>query len=202
MARVTAARTRVTWLVAAAASVAAATSAGPGRRVDGELFRTLNAARGPVADRFFGFVTEAGSIWGSVGASIALAAAGHRRSALRALGAAGAMWTLGQVLKKTVLRDRPYDALPDQVRLLIARPRGTSWPSSHPAVLLSFVTVAARHLELPKDVRAALASVVAAVAASRVYLGVHYPSDVVGGVLLGRAVGLAWPLDERAARYS
>jgi len=77
---------------------------------------------------------------------------------------------------------------------LIARPQGTSWPSSHPAVVTTFVTVAARDLGLPLPVRVALAGVALSVGASRTYLGVHYPSDVAGGLLLGRAVGIAWPL--------
>jgi len=31
------------------------------------------------------------------------------------------------------------------------------------------------------------------VAASRVYVGVHYPSDVVSGLLIGRTIGRLWP---------
>ena len=38
------------------------------------------------------------------------------------------MWLVGQGLKRLYLRVRPYDALPDAVRLLIGRPSGTSWP--------------------------------------------------------------------------
>jgi len=103
------------------------------------------------------------------------------------------MWTLGQVLKKAFLRPRPYHAHPETARVMTIRPRGTSWPSSHPAVLLAFVTVAARELGLSPAARAGLAGVAATVGLSRTYLGVHYPSDVAGGLLLGRAVGLAWP---------
>jgi membrane-associated phospholipid phosphatase len=74
----------------------------------------------------------------------------------------------------------------------VGKPNGTSWPSSHPAVLLAFVTVAARRLGLPATARAGLTAAACAVGASRVYVGVHYPSDVVGGLLLGRAVADAW----------
>jgi membrane-associated phospholipid phosphatase len=74
----------------------------------------------------------------------------------------------------------------------VDKPNGTSWPSSHPAVLLAFLTVAARRLGLTRGERAALDLLASTVAVSRVYVGVHYPSDVVGGVLLGRAVADAW----------
>ena len=168
-------------------------SGGAGRRFDASLFRQLNRARGSFADRFFGGITELGSIFGSAGAAAALSLAGCRRAAARGLAAAGTTWVIGQVLKKAVLRARPYDEAPGATRLLIGRPRGTSWPSSHPAVLLSFVTVIERDLRLVPPVRKALAAIVGAVGVSRVYLGVHYPSDVVGGLLVGRAVGLAWP---------
>ena len=99
---------------------------------------------------------------------------------------------MGQLLKKAFMRPRPYDALDDS-RLLIGKPSGTSWPSSHPAVLLTFVTVASRDLGLSKAARASLLALAGTVGVSRTYLGVHYPSDVAGGLLMGRAVGLAWP---------
>ena len=69
---------------------------------------------------------------------------------------------------------------------------GTSWPSSHPAVLLAFVTVASRQLGAGPPARTALDLLAAVVAVSRVYVGVHYPSDVAAGLLLGRGVAAAF----------
>ena len=97
-------------------------------------------------------------------------------------------------MKGVFRRPRPYDTFgPGGSRLLIGKPRGTSWPSSHPAVLLAFLTVAGRELDLGPAVRAASLGLAGAVGLSRVALGVHFPSDVAGGLLMGRAVGLAWP---------
>jgi len=76
---------------------------------------------------------------------------------------------------------------------MIAKPHGTSWPSSHPAVLTTFTRIAARELALGGVSRAALSALDLSVAASRVYLGVHYPSDVASGLLMGRAVARIWP---------
>jgi undecaprenyl-diphosphatase len=76
---------------------------------------------------------------------------------------------------------------------MIAEPHGTSWPSSHPAVLTTFTRVAARELGIGAFGQAALTGLDASVAASRVVLGVHYPSDVASGLLFGRAVARLWP---------
>ena len=188
---------RAVALAGAALAVGAWSSAGPGRQRDLEAFREGNRDRGPGADRLLRGATELGSIWASVGAAAMLAAAGHRRAAARGLAAASVTWVAGQGLKRVFGRPRPYDAGLDEMHLRIERPNGTSWPSSHPAVLLSFLSVASRDLGAGPVARAALASLAAAIGMSRVYVGVHFPSDVAGGILLGKAVAAAFDGDGR-----
>ncbi len=179
---------RSAGLVAAALAVGVATSTDRGRELDDEAFRELNRDRGPAADAVFTGVTELGSIWASAGAALTLLVAGRRRAAARGFAAAGLTWVAGQGLKRLFLRPRPYVADPDGPRLLIDPPRATSWPSSHPAVLLAFTTTAGSELGVGTAGRLALDALGLVVGASRSYVGVHYPADVVGGVLLGKAV--------------
>ena len=191
---------RAVGLAAGAMAVEAMSSTHPGRRVDRCLFGAVNRGHGVAADAIMGALTELGAITASAGAAGVLAAAGRRGAAARGLGAATTTWVLGQALKRAYHRARPYEALPEVVRLLIARPSGTSWPSSHPAVLLALVTAAGHDLGLSPARRAALTALACAVAGSRVYLGVHYPSDVVAGLMLGGAVGLAWSAPGRTVQ--
>jgi undecaprenyl-diphosphatase len=188
------ARRRAAALALVALALAVATVEGRGRFLDDRLFGWANnRSRHPALDAFLRAVTELGSVWASAAAAAALATGGRRRAAGDALGAAGAMWLVGQGLKRVFRRVRPYDArLPGPPRLLIGKPRGASWPSSHPAVLLAFVTVAGRDLDLTTGARRALVGLAGLIGASRVYLGVHYPADVAGGLLLGRALADVW----------
>jgi len=179
---------RAVALSGAAVALGVAASGGRGRELDEAAFRAGNAERGPAADRFLGGVTELGSIWASAAAAGVLAVAGRRRAAARGLAAASLTWLAGQGLKKAFLRPRPYEADPAGARLLIGPPRATSWPSSHPAVLLSFLTVASRDLGAGRPARSALDALAGTVGASRTYVGVHYPADVLGGLILGKAV--------------
>ena len=174
-----------------ALAVAVATARGRGQEVDRRLYRLVNQALGSRADTLFKAVTEFGSIWAAGGAAVTLAATERRREAVDAFGAAITMWALGQVLKKMIGRPRPYAALED-FRLLIAKPRGTTWPSSHPAVLLTFVTVASRDLDASGPAKLGVVGLAGVVGLSRLYLGVHFPADVAGGLLLGRAVADGW----------
>ncbi len=90
----------------------------------------------------------------------------------------------------------------DVVKLLVSRPRppvehlqavtGSSFPSGHSTQASAFwfsLALAAHTARaaplLTRSLAAAAVLLVAAVALSRVYLGVHYPSDVIAGVLLG-----------------
>ena len=181
-------------LAAGACALGVGAIKGPdGPAVDLELFHEVNRGHGPDADRVFTGVTELGSYYAAGTAAAVLAASGRRRAALRALGAASATWLLIQGIKRVVNRPRPSDVDPEGTRAMIARPNGQSWPSAHPAVLTAFTRVAARETGLGPVSRAALTALDVAVATSRVYVGVHYPSDVASGLLLGRAVARIWP---------
>ena len=171
-----------------AVAVGLISSTPEGRKRDAGRFTGINVGRGPAADRVYSGITELGSLWAAGAAAATLALFGKRRAAARAFLASSVAWAGGQALKRLFLRPRPYEADPDGASLRIGKPNGSSWPSTHPAVLTSFVTVAGRELGLSGPARGALTALSNAVGISRVYLGVHYPSDVTSGVFLGRAV--------------
>jgi membrane-associated phospholipid phosphatase len=188
---------RIAWAAALAVAGAAighlALRTEDGRELDENLFKSVNAEHGEVSDRIFAGVTELGSLYAAAAAAGVLALAGRRREGARALAGAGTTWLLLQGIKRLVDRPRPFLANPQGTRRMIAEPHGTSWPSSHPAVLTTFTRMAARELGIGAVGRAALTGLDASVAASRVSLGVHYPSDVASGLLFGRAVARLWP---------
>lgn len=85
------------------------------------------------------------------------------------------------MLKPLVARIRPYDVKP-MVDLLVAKPKDFSFPSGHSGA--SFAAAAA--LLFSKNKCWIPAMIVAtAIAFSRLYLYVHYPTDVLTGILLG-----------------
>jgi decaprenylphosphoryl-5-phosphoribose phosphatase len=189
-------------LAAGAAAVGyAALRTEDGRELDESLFKAANAEHGGTADRLFAGITELGSLYAAATAAGALALTGRRREGARALAGAGATWLLLQGVKRLVDRPRPFLANPEGTRRMIAEPHGTSWPSSHPAVLTTFTRVAGRELGMGALGRAALTGLDASVAASRVVLGVHYPSDVASGLLFGRAVARLFPPDRAPRRH-
>ena len=103
------------------------------------------------------------------------------RSALPVAAGAGAAvvaWVLANTAKAIANRPRPYEAIADAV-LRQAPAHGTSFPSSHTAVAVA--TVIALIPFLPRQIRAAAIVFAVLVGWSRIYLGVHYPLDVLAG---------------------
>ncbi len=85
------------------------------------------------------------------------------------------------VIKPLVGRTRPCFVV-DGVRLLIDQSRSFSFPSSHATNMAAAATLFS--VKYPRG-RIIIISIAAAVAYSRIYVGVHYPSDLVGGAILG-----------------
>lgn len=98
------------------------------------------------------------------------------------------------ILKNLIGRIRPCD-VNTQVQLLIARPDDFSFPSGHTAA--SFAAVAALYLAGERKLwKPALVPAVF-IAFSRLYLYVHYPTDILGGIIVGIAAGYIgyWTVD-------
>ncbi len=89
------------------------------------------------------------------------------------------------ILKPLVARIRPCD-VNMAVQLLINRPTDFSFPSGHTAA--SFATVSALYFSRQRLWKPALALAVL-ISFSRLYLYVHYPTDVLAGIMLGIIVG-------------
>ncbi|WP_148668201.1 bifunctional phosphatase PAP2/diacylglycerol kinase family protein, partial [Streptomyces sp. WAC05950] len=161
-------------------------------RWDRRLFDAVARRHWPGADRVLprlGRAANHGVLWGGAAAAIAVfGSAGARKAALRgAASLALASTTINTVGKWSVRRPRPLLEGVPAVRQLAVQPQTTSFPSGHSASAFAFAAGVA--LASP-GWGAVLAPVAASVAFSRVYTGVHYPSDVAAGAALG--VGAAF----------
>jgi cytochrome b561/membrane-associated phospholipid phosphatase len=193
-------RTRL-WVTAACMLVFAllawqVVAAGPLTRVDLALTQWLAARRSPGLTQFMLLVSAAHEMLHLLGAAaliaLALAWRGHRGDAAR--------WTavpLGMLvnvgMKQVFLRPRPVLDEP------LVQLSTYSFPSGHAAASTVFYGVlcalALAHLSKPRWrslAIAACAAMVLLVIASRVYLGAHYLSDVLAGVVLELAVLANW----------
>lgn len=161
-------------------------------KADRIAFDQMRNRRNPTLDRVLPVATDAGSMYAAVGVAAALALTGQRKIAMQAIGAATTAWAVAQASKKIFNRERPYEdgTIADGSGVLVRKPAGLSYPSGHPAVAAALSGVLAPHAG--PIVRPLLEKMPAFVGASRVYVGVHYPSDVIGGRLLGGAVADLW----------
>lgn len=159
------------------------------QRGDVRLGDALRRTGTPVLDRAVSTTTDLGSVYAVCGIAASLAAAGRRRTAADVLGLGLAAWVIAQGSKTRVRRQRPYEA--DGVRRLVRPPTGSSFPSGHAAVGVAVVSLLAERAGDPRG-RKALRALAAYVPLSRVYVGVHYPTDVVGGAGLGLLLAGLW----------
>ncbi len=98
------------------------------------------------------------------------------------------------LLKNTVARIRPYDAWA-AVELLIRPESDYSFPSGH--ATSSFAAAVIYYRYLPKWFGTAAIVLAALIALSRLYVGVHYPTDVLCGVIIGIGAALLVSLVEK-----
>jgi undecaprenyl-diphosphatase len=128
-----------------------------------------------------------GSAWVVLGVALALVDPDRRESWLICAALGPLAIGLNYGIKLAVRRPRPVlEGLPP----LGGAPSSLSFPSAH---AFSSFAVATAMVRVDPATAGALV-VAAALALGRPYLGMHYPSDVLAGALLGVALGLIVPL--------
>lgn len=118
-----------------------------------------------------------------------LAVGGRRRSALRMFAATALVYLASEALGTVWQRRRPFARL-TQVEPLVAHTTGRSFPSRHVASGLAMAVIGGR---VHPRLGLAMALVAGGLGLSRVASGLHYPSDVLVGALVGLAIGRYTP---------
>jgi membrane-associated phospholipid phosphatase len=172
-------------------------------QLDRRLMRRSARTRSRTVDRALVAITHAADysrLWLLI--SGALAVFGGRRGRVAAgrslIAIAIAASVANGPAKMLVRRRRPSSGSHPS---LIRMPLSSSFPSGHSAAAFAFATGVTTGLP---ELGPLVVPLAGAVAYSRVHTGVHYPSDVAGGVGIGVVSGLLaarWPWRDRAAPY-
>jgi undecaprenyl-diphosphatase len=157
---------------------------------DRAVVRTFGRARHPVSNALVQGVTFFGSVLGAGGISIAAVALTRGRPRLAWQVVAGALGGISAELyfKRVFRRDRPTLLAHLEEVQSSSFPSGHSMAASSLYLTLAFVASRSRRLRGHRTALLTGAGALAtSVGASRVYLGVHWPTDVLGGLTLGTA---------------
>ncbi len=149
---------------------------------DEALFRRINALPGTFAPVVWAPM-QAGALGAPIAVGAVLLLGGRRREAARTVVTGVAVWGIAKGVKHLVGRGRPRDHIETTELRMGSADNGLGYPSGHAAVVVA-VVAGVRSNAGPAWGAAGLALGLA-VGFSRVYVGAHYPLDVLGGYALG-----------------
>src|SRR5487761_1703946 len=175
----------------------------PGRAgIDRRLYRLINGLpHTTTSDRYVSVLSDLGEGLGWVAGGVALAilggSKGRRAGAATALSSLAATYVVQTRIKPLFRRVRPF--VNREARVVGVKPSDHSFPSGHTAS--SFAGATALAFFYPKSAPLVY-GLAAAVGASRVHLGVHFPSDAAVGGVIGIGIGTfgAWLFKKRGGR--
>ncbi len=150
----------------------------------------LQTIHTPLLDKILAFITSlgnAGIIWIVLAVVLLILPKTRKTGIIVAAALLADLVLCNLILKNLVARVRPYD-VNTAIAILIKKPLDFSFPSGHTAASFAAMTA----LFLAKMKKAWIAALVLAVliAFSRLYFYVHYPTDVLGGAVVGILSGI------------
>lgn len=153
-----------------------------------DLIQKLRTPAGDVIMKLITILGNAGIVWILLAVLLLVRAKTRESGVMLALALALNALICNVVIKNIVARVRPCD-VNTAISLLIDRPKDYSFPSGHTAISVAAVTALYFAGEKKMWKWALLLTVL--IAFSRMYLYVHYPTDILGGILAGFTAGYA-----------
>ncbi len=162
-----------------------------GQRLDVWVFDALNLRgyHSPWMDRAMWLTTQIGSMGFAALLAVSAYAWGNRRFAIELTLGTLTLWLLVELIKALTDRARPFNLL-RETRVIGWRAPGLSFPSGHTAQTFFVMALSISSFQLPLGIAAVLYGIAALVAFTRVYVGAHYPRDVIAGAILGLVWGI------------
>jgi len=153
------------------------------------LFFNQGGYRPMWLDRLMLGFTQLGSGIFAFAIGLVLFAVGDRLGAYELILGTLTLWIVVELIKALTQRSRPSFHI-TQARIVGSLPIGRSFPSGHTSQSFFIVTLIAQHFELGPGVVILLYAIALLVGITRMYVGAHYPRDVLAGAILGSAWGL------------
>lgn len=150
----------------------------------------LQTIHTPLLDKILAFITSlgnAGIIWIALAVVLLILPKTRKTGIIVAAALLMDLVLCNLILKNLVARVRPYD-VNTAIAILIKKPLDFSFPSGHTAA--SFAAMTALFLAKMKKVWIAALVLAVLIAFSRLYFYVHYPTDVLGGAVVGILSGI------------
>lgn len=149
-----------------------------------------NNIRNDVLTPIFKFITtlgNAGVIWIVLSVGLLIPKKTRRVGALALVSLLFSALIDNVILKNVVARTRPYEVI-EGLTSLVGVQKDYSFPSGHTGS--AFAAAVVMFLGLPKKSGIPILVFACLMGLSRLYVGVHYPSDVLGGALIGTGIAL------------
>lgn len=154
-----------------------------------EILNLIQSIRTPLLDVFMSNITKlgnAGIVWIVLTIVLLLIPKTRKSGLILAVALIVDLILCNGILKPFIARTRPFD-VNTAIPLIVAKPHDYSFPSGHTAA--SFTAVMALYLAGEKKLWKIALGLACLIAFSRLYLYVHYPTDVLGGIVTGAIAG-------------
>jgi membrane-associated phospholipid phosphatase len=162
-----------------------------GQRVDSYIFTLLNRQHDHShrLDGLMWLTTQLGSMWAALLSAPVFFVIHSPRLAVEVVIGTMTLWLLVEAIKMLTDRSRPFLVL-EGTRIIGRKESGRSFPSGHTSQIFFMATLLRYLLKLDMGQMIALYSIAMLVGFTRIYVGAHYPRDVLAGAVLGSVWGL------------
>lgn len=154
-----------------------------------QILNGLQTIHTPLLDAFMTSITklgDAGIVWIILTVILLLIPKTRKAGGYMAVALIADLIICNVIIKPIVARPRPY-SVNKTIKLLVAPLKDYSFPSGHTAA--SFASVSALYFAGRKRMAGGALILSVLIAFSRLYLYVHYPTDVLGGLIIGLLCG-------------